>query len=166
MRNEILLSSLLRLLVGSFLLSLAGCASVKQDVTITTVPPGARIEVDGQEVGVSPVTVELTTREAHAVTASLPGFHPTNRVLHSVPNDASGNFVRFGLLDAAGGYRELETSSLHLELTSSLVPQTRGIQPFEDLASRIVQADDLLADGRITPEIHRLIVGQLLALYQ
>lgn len=154
------------LLAGAFTSLFLGCASVKQDVTITSVPPGARISVDGEDVGVAPVTVSLTTREAHAVSATLPGFRPATRVLHSVPNDASKNFVRFGLVDAAGGYRELDSSSLALELTSDLVPASRGLKPFEELGARIVQADDLLARGQISPETHRLIVAQLLNLFQ
>jgi len=44
-----------------------------QNVTLTTSPPGARMYVDGQYVGLSPVSIELELRR-HSVTMALEGF--------------------------------------------------------------------------------------------
>jgi len=44
-----------------------------QNVTLTTSPPGARMYLDGQFVGLSPVSMELELRR-HTVTMALEGF--------------------------------------------------------------------------------------------
>ena len=44
-----------------------------QNVTLTTSPPGARMYLDGEYVGLSPITLELEHRR-HSVTMALQGF--------------------------------------------------------------------------------------------
>jgi serine/threonine protein kinase len=48
-------------------------------LTIETEPPGARIAVDGQEAGVSPLTLETLALGDHSVTATLEGRTPAQR---------------------------------------------------------------------------------------
>ncbi|WNG41841.1 protein kinase [Archangium minus] len=48
-------------------------------LTIETAPPGARISVDGQEVGVSPLTLETLAPGEHLVKALLEGREPVER---------------------------------------------------------------------------------------
>ncbi|MEN8928877.1 MAG: OmpA family protein [Flavobacteriales bacterium] len=65
---------------------LTSCATLmrkntKQEVTFTTDPPSAIVLVDGKNVGTSPVTVSLDTKEDHSIQYQLSGYPSTNYVL-------------------------------------------------------------------------------------
>jgi hypothetical protein len=45
-------------------------------ISIDTRPPGARVRLDGQDVGVSPILVGKVTPGRHSVRLDLPGFTP------------------------------------------------------------------------------------------
>lgn len=150
----------------ALLLAFTGCRSVKQDITITTVPPGARVFVAGEFIGVSPVKLSLDTKHSHNVRLEREGYQSKIETIHSVPNAAAGNVVRFGLVDRVGGYRQLSPEKLEVELVSNLVPPRRGLDPFGELAERVVQLDTRLAAGEISSEEHRIIQGQLLRFFR
>lgn len=61
----------------SALLLLSGCG-VQKDVEIITEPPGARIEVNNDYVGDSPLTVTIT-RDTHTTITAIP-IHPGHYV--------------------------------------------------------------------------------------
>jgi hypothetical protein len=64
------LPSLLPSLIASTLLIFIGCAShpptelARKEVRIISVPPGARIQVNGRYVGDAPVTVDIVTSQS------------------------------------------------------------------------------------------------------
>lgn len=163
-----LLSSLCRPLIFAtcVIALLSGCRAVQQEVTIVSNPPGARVVVDGEDVGYTPVAVTLETRQPHSVRLERSGYQTVQQTLHSVPNEEAKNVVRFGLVDDAGGYRQLIPAALKVELTSELVPARQGLDPFAELANRIVQLDLQLSEGRISPEEHRMIQNQLIQFFQ
>ncbi|MBM4379356.1 MAG: PEGA domain-containing protein, partial [Deltaproteobacteria bacterium] len=49
-----------------------------QQLTALTEPPGARVEINGRELGAAPVTTELAEGE-HTVSVSAPGHEPTQQ---------------------------------------------------------------------------------------
>ena len=80
-------------------------------VVIDTVPPGARISVDGAEVGESPVAVErVSTDRAHAVEASLAGYVLTQA---SIPTDRPEVFRMTVPLASAKGDGKLALLASH-----------------------------------------------------
>lgn len=58
--------------------SLVGCASImhggSQDVGISSSPSNAQVEIDGRNMGATPMTTSLKRKESHTVTISLPGY--------------------------------------------------------------------------------------------
>lgn len=56
------------------------CATIvsgsKQDVAISSAPPGAKIFIDDEDVGQTPTTVTLTRKKEHQVRIELPGYQP------------------------------------------------------------------------------------------
>ncbi|ATB38424.1 serine/threonine protein kinase [Cystobacter fuscus] len=56
-------------------------AAAPSVLTIETDPPGARISVDGQEAGVSPLSLETLALGEHRVKASLEGRQPEERTV-------------------------------------------------------------------------------------
>lgn len=60
-------------------LFLASCATImrrdtQQDVTFTTVPPNAEVFIDGESVGVSPVTTNIDTKKTYRISYELEGY--------------------------------------------------------------------------------------------
>jgi hypothetical protein len=54
------------------LFALAGCASRK--LTLTSEPPGALVELNGQEVARTPATIEFSSYGTYDVTVRKPGY--------------------------------------------------------------------------------------------
>jgi hypothetical protein len=55
-----------------------GCATImhgtRQDVSITSVPSGAAVTINGQDKGKTPVAVELPRKDKHLLKLELPGY--------------------------------------------------------------------------------------------
>lgn len=75
--------------VAAVVAFLGGCGSLlngpRQTVRITTVPPRARVTVDGWTM-TSPASIDLDRSEDHRVTAELDGFEPARRTIESHPD--------------------------------------------------------------------------------
>ena len=71
-------ASLWRLAAFCCLLFLTGCGTVingtRQQVEITSNPPGARLWVDGQPCGVTPASIELRRKLSHNFTVRKDGY--------------------------------------------------------------------------------------------
>lgn len=61
-----------RILLLLTLACFSGCVSRR--MTIRTDPPGALVEVDGERLGLSPVSMDFTYYGTHEITLSAPGF--------------------------------------------------------------------------------------------
>lgn len=97
------------LLVCAFLI---GCGTIihggGQDVSVTSDPSGATVEIDGTEVGDTPVTRSLDRGSQHTVAISMDGFQTEQVTIQkSVDGWVAGNIVFGGLIglavDAATG---------------------------------------------------------------
>ena len=83
-------------LIAMLLIVSSGCVSRR--MTIRTDPPGALVEVDGQRLGLSPVSMDFTYYGTHEITLSAPGYEtvtlqqPVARPWHqAVPVDFVSN---------------------------------------------------------------------------
>ena len=50
-------------------------------MSVETRPPGARVRVDGKDVGVSPMTITPLTPGTHRIEFRLPGYKPWSTTL-------------------------------------------------------------------------------------
>ena len=91
---------------------LIGCGTIihggSQDVSVTSDPSGATVEIDGSEVGDTPVTRSLDRGSQHTVAISMDGYETEQVTIQkSVDGWVAGNIVFGGLIglavDAATG---------------------------------------------------------------
>lgn len=103
------LAQLSTLLVVTFLI---GCGTIihggSQDVSVTSDPSGATVEIDGTEVGDTPVTRSLDRGSQHTVAISMDGYETEQVTIQKgVDGWVAGNIVFGGLIglavDAATG---------------------------------------------------------------
>ena len=55
-----------------FTLLLTGC--VKRQILVSSDPPGARVQINGRDAGVTPITYDFIAHGRYAITVSKPGF--------------------------------------------------------------------------------------------
>jgi hypothetical protein len=97
------LTQLSTLLVGAILV---GCGTIihggSQDVSITSDPSGATVEIDGTEVGDTPVTRSLDRGSQHTVAISMDGYETEQvSIQKSVDGWVAGNILFGGLIGLA-----------------------------------------------------------------
>lgn len=105
---------------------LVGCATIihggSQEVSVASSPSGAKVEVDGQDAGETPVTKKLDRSGQHTITVDLDGYESESVI---VEKDLSGwvwgNIVFGGLIglvvDAStGGMYNLEPAQINQDL--------------------------------------------------
>ena len=115
------------LLVCTFLI---GCGTIihggGQDVSVTSDPSGATVEIDGTEVGDTPVTRSLDRGSQHTVAISMDGFETEQVTIQkSVDGWVAGNIVFGGLIglavDAAtGGMYKLSPTQVRQTLDEGM----------------------------------------------
>lgn len=107
-------------------LNLSSCATVvsgtKQNIKITSQPPGAHVKINGTESGVTPTTATLARKHSHSIDVSKPGYQPQNRMLHAGMNQwIWGNLLIGGLIGmvidfSSGGASKLSPDEVHVDL--------------------------------------------------
>ena len=67
------------------LLGLTGCSTIlngtKQRIEVSSTPTAAKVTVDGQERGVTPMTLYMPRKDGHRVKIEAPGYMPANVTL-------------------------------------------------------------------------------------
>jgi hypothetical protein len=137
------------LLVAALSCALVGCASITRgttnDVTVTTVPPGAAVRTSMNHTCVSPCTFKVGRKDEFVVTASMPGYRDAStpvktRVAGSGAAGFAGNILVGGVIgmgvDAATG-AALEhypspvafTMEREAPAVSDVKPPRRGAKP-------------------------------------
>lgn len=89
-----------------------GCATIingtTQEVAVSSDPPGAAVDIDGQQQLTTPFSAELERKRDHVLTFTMPGYETQQVVLnHTVSGAVAGNILAGGLIgwgvDAASG---------------------------------------------------------------
>jgi len=118
------LSTLFAILVVC--ITIVGCGTIvqgtTQQVSFTSDPAGADVEVNGLDKGETPVTVELSRKDSHTVKFDLAGYQPYELAVNrKVSGWVVGNIVFGGLIglavDAAtGGMYKLDPDQVRAQL--------------------------------------------------
>ena len=105
---------------------LTACATLmqgtKQGVAVSSSPTGARVMVDGQQFGMTPVVAELTRKDNHIVRIEMDGYQPFEQAMaRSVSGWVWGNIVFGGLIGLAvdaisGGMYKLTPDQINATL--------------------------------------------------
>jgi len=113
----------------AIILVIQSCATImhgsKQDVGISSNPSEAKITVDSQKYGTTPVNIKLKRNSSHTVRLELAGYEPYETTLtKSVSGWVWGNIVFGGLIglgvDAAtGGLYKLSPQQINGEFKES-----------------------------------------------
>lgn len=107
-----------------------GCATLvgggsTQDVSFTSTPPGARVLLDGEEIGMTPVTSTLERKRAVFVQLELDGYETREiAITRSVNGWVWGNLLLGGLIGLAidygtGAWYKLTPEEVEAELARS-----------------------------------------------
>ncbi|ADE54555.1 PEGA domain-containing protein [Coraliomargarita akajimensis] len=157
------------LLLAAFV-ALVGCKhldqGLPQEVTIVSSPSEASVYINGEAVGITPMSLDLPRKVVHEVRLEKKGYNPSVRYFTPVPNDKSKNFIRFGLSRDLGHYVDLEPGEMDEEMKSELVPNSVGADPFARMAEKALEADRQLEAGEISPKEHKQIIEQILKFFE
>lgn len=163
-------------LTGPFLFAVlialltSGCATITngptQRVVITSWPQGATVTDNGKEIGKTPLVAWLSRRTAHEVTIERQGYAPKTVTLLTVPNEASKAFVRFDIDAVTGAYVDLDPGAIHAHLDPLILPDAPAEDPASELASKVIEIDEQLANGEISEEEHAYLLSRLLQAYR
>lgn len=161
----------LRLIVtlSPIALFLSGCKTfdegADQEVTVQSFPAGATVMMDGERVGTTPLTLELPRKITHRVVLTKDGYKPVDATIAPTENEKGKDLVRFGLMDEAGLYYDLDPNPLQIQLQPSAIPSSRGPDAYWEMTSIIADVDRMRQQGEISPVEHKYMVQQVIEFY-
>lgn len=142
--------ALLTVLIGVFAAHSAGCATMfsssKEDVSFESDPEGATVEIDGEQQGKTPTTVELDTDNQYEVVFTKEGYETSQA---KIENQLGAHWIvldvfAFGwplAIDAiTGAWYSLDDSSVSVTLT-----EKEGKEPEDEIPEEKRPDEDLSA---------------------
>lgn len=109
------------------LILLTGCGSImlgsRQDIGISSTPTGARVMIDNQEKGVTPLFADLKRKDNHIVKIELAGYLPyETTITRKITGWVWGNIIFGGIIGLAvdaisGGLYKLTPDQVAATLT-------------------------------------------------
>lgn len=117
-------------------LAAAGCGSVSRRMTIRTNPPGALVEVDGERLGLTPVSTDFLYYGTREITLSAPGYE-TLTVSQKVPPPwyqvfpfefFSDNLLPFRVTNRHEFVYQLRPRDPQLDVEDRLMERARGFR--------------------------------------
>lgn len=135
-------------------------------MVILSFPNEASVYINGNAVGITPLSTSLPRKMVHEVRLEKNGYNPAVKYFTPVPNSKADNFIRFGLQEDLGYYVDLEPSKMKTKMRSELVPTSLGADPFEKMALQALKADARLEAGEITPLEHKYIIEQIVEFFE
>ncbi len=138
------------------------CNSFQESVKITSQPEGADVYINGDNKGQTPMNITLNPDISYEIVIAKVGYKPQTV---NVSPAASGALIKFGPLVDMGYYKDLFPSPVDAELTPDFLPKTPGTKPFEGMTYAILQADSLLASGKISKNEHTYMLSTISKFY-
>lgn len=121
-------------IVGVLPVVLAACATIMhgttQEISVGSTPTGAKVLIDGKEVGKTPVVSELKRKDRHAVRIELDGYEPYELTMtRGTSGWVWGNIVFGGIVGLAvdaitGGMYKLNPEQIQSTLSRKDVAVT------------------------------------------
>lgn len=140
------------LVMASVSLLLSGCASVikgtSQTLTVTSEPGGAKVMVDGQELGVTPLTLKLKKNKYDTLMVQKKGFITRSRPLEKSfdPVAVVNIFWDLSTTDLlTGAVYEYEPSSYHFALEQD--PEAAAVTPAAPAAAPVAPVKKWLPES-------------------
>lgn len=141
-----------------------GCSTIvngtTQSVSISSDPPGAEVQVDGNPAGNTPISVELKRKNNHLVTIMLEGYQTQQITINKVMSGAvAGNILAGGLIgwgiDASNGSQyKLKPDTIAVQLRPGITDERTLISSIDELSTsdRLRQLESLRNENLITEE--------------
>jgi PEGA domain len=135
-------------------LGLVGCATImhgsEQEIGFSSTPTNAKVSIDGQPRGQTPVVVKLARKEKHVVRMELDGYQPFEAALtRGTSGWVWGNIVFGGVIGLAvdamsGGLYQINENSVAAQLQAANALQQGGERrpPGDEVYIRIADGHD------------------------
>jgi len=160
-------------LVSSFFIvsvvCLTGCKTTRvfdqgldQAVTIYSFPPHAELVVNGEELGRTPITVDLPRKLSHEVILKKEGYKTYEKLLAPSPNGKGDAFIRFGLMEDTGLYDDLVPNPIEIRLEPDVIPDYIGEDRYGEMAKFITWIDGEREAGLIGAVEHKYKIDRVL----
>ena len=163
---NVLLTAILTLFFTSACSSnMANTLQSKQKVTIESIPSGADVYMDGELIGTTPMVLSLRSDISHEIHFQKEGFKSSSEHVDPIFKHDKTPYVQFGLAKDLGYYYQLSSDYIISELDWEFLPNTTGIAPFETMSELIMEADNAQFSGSITEEEHKIIMRQIVELF-
>ncbi len=151
-------------------LAFGGCATtergVSQKVEINSYPYQARVYIDGEPAGTTPLTAILRSKTTYEVKFEKAGYKPYVEYIGPSLDLKHDPILKIGPLQEAGFYNRLGPNPLEIELEHVLVPDIAGTDILREMLVKTEQIDGLLRDGKIGAEEHRYVAQQIIDFYK
>lgn len=143
---------------------LGGCASIvngtTQAVSVSSDPPGARVEVDGDPQGSTPISMELKRKHNHLITITMDGYQTEQIAVNKVMSGAvagnilAGGFIGWGIDAASGAQYKLKPDTIAVVLRPGKTDERSLIASVDELdtGTRLRQLEALRDEGAITDD--------------
>jgi len=128
---------------------------VLQDVTIRSTPSGAKVLIDGSDVGVTPLVAQLNVAAHYDLAFLLPGYLVSSQTVQARAFPTSIGVGKAGLTSTG---KATMPSDVRVSLSVDR-------DPAKALASAIVTLDSQLSRGQITPAIYKLKIAEVTRFY-
>jgi len=147
---------------GTFILAILiyGCATImhgtSQDIAVSSNPSNAKVTIDGNTVGNTPLTTSLSRKDIHTVKIELDGYHPfESKIMKETSGWVWGNIIFGGLIGLAvdaitGGLYDLTPEQVQAEM-----------REMKNQTSFIKEKDKLFITVTLNPKPEWKKIGQL-----
>jgi hypothetical protein len=170
-------SPLLSAFVGLFACVLSpGCATIikgtNQSIPISSDPSGAAVFTDGNRVGSTPTSIELSRKHSHVITLEMRGYESENITLNpSMGGAVAGNIIAGGLIgwgvDATTGAQyNLHPQEVNVRLRQKAIETVTSPQKsVSGLLAELEKLDSMKANGKISSEEYTRLRESVLQQY-
>ncbi len=156
------MKKILLLSVAAAVLSACQSVTFTEDVAINSTPSGADIFINNELVGETPTTLALDTNSVHEIKLVKEGYKDQKVSIASI---RANPLVKFGPLVEMGYYRNLTPAPVESGLKPEFLPESKGLNPFGDMASNIVKVDEMRKAGKIGADEHTYLLNQITEFY-
>ena len=150
----------------------SSCAFNKEDafqsteeVTLESIPSNSDIYINGESIGKTPMVLSLRSDISHEICFKREGFKTSYEYLNPVYKNNKVPYLQFGLVKDLGHYSHLSSNKVLSELKWESLPDSVGINSFEAMGELINEADDAHFYGVITKAEHKIIIRQIIELF-